>query len=82
VFDATDLEDLENMKYDKSIEDMMDNEEDEEFGDEYKSEEELEDMISQYDTHSVYTQGSMVEQMQIKFDAHKKMKELLDEDLQ
>lgn len=38
-------------------------------------------MVSQIDTHSVYTHGSAVDQMMAKFNVHKKMKELLESDL-
>jgi hypothetical protein len=51
------------------------------FGNDYKSEDELEDMLSQVDTHSVYTEGSAIEAMVVKFSVHKKLKELLEQDL-
>lgn len=40
---------------------------DEDFGDEYKSEDELEDMM----THSIYTDGSLVDNLVVRFNLHK-----------
>jgi hypothetical protein len=37
--------------------------------------------MSQIDTHSVVSQGSMMEKMIVKFNVHKKMKEMLETDL-
>lgn len=38
-------------------------------------------MLSQVETHSIYTDGSMVEKMITRFNVHKKMKEMLEIDL-
>lgn len=59
-------------------------EEDNESGvvDEYKSEDELEDFISGIDTHSVFSGGGLLnEQIIVKFNLHRKLKELLEADL-
>ena len=47
---------------------------------EYRSEEEIEDIISEIDTHSVYSWISG--DLNIKFNLHRKLKDLLTNDLQ
>ena len=37
--------------------------------------------MSQVDSHSVYSEGSSIEAMVVKFSLHKKLKEMLELDL-
>jgi hypothetical protein len=51
-----------------------------EIGDGYKSEDELEDFISGIDTNSLFSGGGN-DQMIVKFNLHRKLKDMLDNDL-
>eukprot|EP00347_Sterkiella_histriomuscorum_P017345 403349742 len=76
VFDNQDFEDMKDLEDEV---DLQDREED--LVDEYRAEDELEDMLSQVDSHSIYTDGSQVEAMIVKFNVHKQKREQLEQDL-
>lgn len=85
VFDRQDLQDMQDLDAAADDEaDMMDQQEDKEEGEavtEYKSDDELEDIMSRVESHSIYTSGSQIEAMIVKFNVHKQKRELLEQDL-
>jgi hypothetical protein len=48
---------------------------------EYRPEDEMEDLMSNADTHSIYTGITQNQDMITKFNLHKKLKDLLENDL-
>jgi len=51
---------------------------DDELGNEYKSDDELEEIMSQVESHSIYTSGSKINEMIVKFNVHKIKREMLE----
>ena len=65
----------------KELNDDVSQDLDDELGNEYKSDDELEEIMSQVESHSIYTSGSKINEMIVKFNVHKIKREMLEQDL-